>query len=103
MDEIKRGMFHATGKCYRAVIKKEWKKVEEEFTKKNNPAAIKFPVTSSNDLALHLAVYSGKEEPTRELLSLLVRNLEKKEEDIEGDFWKNNEGNTPLHEARLRQ
>ncbi|KAE8653646.1 hypothetical protein Csa_007664 [Cucumis sativus] len=92
-----------TRNCYRAVIKEQWKKAAEEFTNEEEVRSkLQFPVTSQNDTALHLAAYSGGEEPTRTLL-LLATKLER-EEDIEKEeteevFWKNNEGNTPLHEA----
>ncbi|KAE8653648.1 hypothetical protein Csa_007083 [Cucumis sativus] len=73
---------------YRAVIKEEWKKVKEEL---KDETKIVFPMTASRDTALHLAVYSGGEEPLR---TFLVGIFE-----MDEAFWRNSAGNTPLHEA----
>ncbi|KAE8653642.1 hypothetical protein Csa_007297, partial [Cucumis sativus] len=73
---------------YRAVIKEEWKKVKEEL---KDETKIVFPMTASRDTVLHLAVYSGGEEPLR---TLLVGIFE-----MDEAFWRNSAGNTPLHEA----
>lgn len=73
---------------YRAVIKEEWKKVNEELKDKTK---IVFPMTASRDTAVHLAVYSGEEEPLRALLAAIS--------EMDEAFWRNSAGNTPLHEA----
>ncbi|XP_038894050.1 uncharacterized protein LOC120082801 isoform X2 [Benincasa hispida] len=73
---------------YRAVIKEEWKKVKEELKDKTK---IVFPMTASGDTAVHLAVYSGEEEPLRALLGEIS--------EMDEAFWRNSAGNTPLHEA----
>lgn len=73
---------------YRAVIKEEWKNLQEQLEDKTK---IVFPMTTSNDTAVHLAVYSGEEEPLRGLLAAMS--------DVHEEFWRNSAGNTPLHEA----
>lgn len=75
--------------CYKAVMREEWKKLPEEF--KFDETKITFPITSSQDTVLHLGVYSGDEQPTRTFLAATLENVE--------EFWVNNVGNTPLHEA----
>lgn len=75
---------------YEAVMEEKWKKLPNEF---ENKMKLKFPITHNKDTALHLAVHSGEEEPTRTFLAVAA------ELEIEQDFWKNNAGNTPLHEA----
>ncbi|XP_038893491.1 serine/threonine-protein kinase TNNI3K-like [Benincasa hispida] len=76
--------------CYGAVIKEQWKKVKEELKDETKIVAA---MTASRDTAVHLAVYSGEEEPLRSLL-LHISGMDEVS-------WKNSSGNTPLHEAAI--
>ncbi|XP_022975228.1 uncharacterized protein LOC111474320 [Cucurbita maxima] len=81
-------LFDVMRGLYKAVIKEEWKNVEEELKEEMK---IVFPMTTSKDTALHLAVYSGEEQPLKSLLAAIST--------VRDDFWRNSAGNTPLHEA----
>ncbi|XP_022142589.1 uncharacterized protein LOC111012667, partial [Momordica charantia] len=75
--------------AYRTAIKGKWKNLPQEIL--IHKAKIMFPMTTGGDTAMHLAVYSRKEEPTKSLLAATS--------EVEREFWTNSAGNTPLHEA----
>ncbi|KAI5570252.1 hypothetical protein BDE02_11G015200 [Populus trichocarpa] len=90
---------------YRAAMSGNWKSMVHHY--RERASHVPFPVTFSEDTALHLAVYSKQEQPLKDLLEIvndmefLVPETESLVPEIQFLKRKNKFGNTALHEATI--
>ena len=105
------GSLPIIGIPYRAAMSGNWKSMLPHY--RERVLHVPFPVTLSEDTALHLAVYSNQEQPLKDLLEIvndmefLVPETESLQNplsilpEIEFLKRKNKFGNTVLHEATI--
>ncbi|KAJ8760470.1 hypothetical protein K2173_015137 [Erythroxylum novogranatense] len=83
------------GRPYRAILDEKWEAMNAYY--KEHADQVLFPITARRDTALHMAVFSNKKKPVKNLLDILNGFEIHPEEDkliIQNAF-----GMTPLHEA----
>ncbi|KAJ8760404.1 hypothetical protein K2173_015071 [Erythroxylum novogranatense] len=83
------------GQPYRAILDEKWEVMNAYY--KEHTDQVLFPITARRDTALHMAVFSNKKKPVKDLLDILYGFEIHPEEDtliIQNAF-----GMTPLHEA----
>jgi ankyrin repeat protein len=107
------GSLPIIGIPYRAAMSGNWKSMLHHY--RERVLHVPFPVTLSEDTALHLAVYSKQEQPLKDLLEIvndmefLVPNETESLVTVTGSILpeieflkrKNKFGNTVLHEATI--
>ncbi|KAJ6978468.1 hypothetical protein NC653_026775 [Populus alba x Populus x berolinensis] len=104
------GSLPIIGIPYRAAMSGNWKSMLHHY--RERVLDVPFPVTLSEDTALHLAVYSKQEQPLKDLLEIVndmeflvptesLQNPLSSLPEIEFLKRKNKFGNTVLHEATI--
>ncbi|KAG5234709.1 ankyrin repeat-containing protein [Salix suchowensis] len=101
-------------KPYRAAMRGDWKNIIHHY--EDRPMDLSFPVTLSEDTALHIAVYSKQAEPLQSLLGIVEEYMTNFMPDMDSPapenespsteqmkflMSKNKFGNTALHEATI--
>lgn len=81
---------------YKLALRGEWKNLDKVC---KGARQLGLPINNSGETALHLAVYSGKEEPLKTILEQLVLPINNSGEMDYTEHWKSSAENTPLHEA----
>ena len=74
---------------HKLALRGEWKNLDKVC---KGARQLVLPINNSGETALHLAVYSGKEEPLKTILEQVM-------EENYTEHWKSSAENTPLHEA----